>query len=163
MTTLTREELPKPNMGHPIHFLAFGMGAGCSPSAPGTMGTLMAVAFYLPLSMLSSFTVYAVITAVVVLAGIWICDWSAKDLGVHDHPGIVWDEIAGYLVTMLGAPFGLVWMAVGFALFRFFDIVKPWPISWIDKHVGGGFGIMLDDVIAGIAAMTCLQVIIHFV
>lgn len=157
MTTSAPEALPRPNLAHPLHFLAFGMGSGCSPKAPGTMGTLVAMVLYLPLSYLPSWW-YLAVTLLVILSGIWICDWSARQLGVHDHPGIVWDEIAGYLVTMLWAPSGLIWMLVGFVLFRLFDILKPWPIGWLDRRVGGGLGIMLDDVVAGIAAMVCIQV-----
>ena len=97
------------------------------------------------------------VTVVVALAGIWICGWSAARLGVHDHPGIVWDEIAGYLVTMTLAPAGLGWLVAGFVLFRVFDILKPWPIGWLDRRVGGGLGIMLDDLVAGIFAFCCLQ------
>jgi phosphatidylglycerophosphatase A len=158
MTTSKPETRAKPNLSHPVHFLAFGMGAGCSPKAPGTMGTLVAVAIYLPLSLLP-FWAYLATTLVVILAGIWICDWSARQLGVHDHPGIVWDEIAGYLVTMVAVPPGLLWILAGFVLFRFFDILKPWPISWLDKRVGGGLGIMLDDVVAGAAACACLHLL----
>jgi len=157
MTTSAPERLPRPKLSHPLHFLAFGMGSGCSPKAPGTMGTLVAMVLYLPLSYLPSWW-YLGVTILVILAGIWICDWSARQLGVHDHPGIVWDEIAGYLVTMLWAPAGFEWMLAGFILFRLFDILKPWPIGWLDRRVGGGLGIMLDDVVAGIAAMLCLQV-----
>ncbi len=157
MTTSGTERLPRPDLGRPLHFLAFGFGAGCSPKAPGTMGTLVAVALYLPLSHLS-LPFYAAITLAVALVGIPICGWSARQLGVHDHPGIVWDEIAGYLITMLGVPAGLPWMIAGFVLFRFFDILKPWPIRWLDRRVGGGLGIMLDDVVAGLAAWGVLQI-----
>lgn len=156
MTTSKADSLPRPDLRHPVHLLAFGFGAGLAPKAPGTFGTLVAVAIYLllvPLPLSS----YLLLTAVVVLVGVWICDWSSRRLGVHDHPGIVWDEIAGYLVTMIAAPRGLVWVLVGFLLFRLFDILKPWPISWLDRRVGGGLGIMLDDVIAGLAALGCLQ------
>ncbi len=156
MTTSATERRPRPDLGRPLHFLAFGFGAGCSPRAPGTMGTLVAVALYLPLSHLP-LPLYAAVTLAVALAGIPICGWSARQLGVHDHPGIVWDEIAGYLLTMLGAPAGLGWVVAGFVLFRLFDILKPWPIRWLDRRVGGGLGIMLDDLAAGVAAAACLQ------
>lgn len=96
---------------------------------------------------------------VVSLLGIWICGRSAEKLGVHDHPGIVWDEIAGYLVTMIAAPAGWVWIVVGFCLFRLFDIWKPWPIKKIDRGVESGFGIMLDDIIAGFFAFALLQLL----
>lgn len=153
--------LPKPSMGNPAHMLAFGFGAGCSPKAPGTMGTLLAVGIYLPLSRLP-LVAYGVVLAVVILVGIWICGKAAHDLGVHDHPGIVWDEIAGYLLTMLAAPEGWFWVVVGFVLFRLFDIWKPWPIGWLDLKVGGGLGIMLDDLVAALFAGLCLQGLAHW-
>jgi phosphatidylglycerophosphatase A len=145
-------------MGKWTHLLAFGFGAGCSPKAPGTMGTLLAIGFYLPLSHLP-LGLYALAVAAISVVGVWICDTASRDLGVHDHPGIVWDEIAGFLITMLAAPPGWLWIGIGFALFRLFDIWKPWPIGWLDRRVSGGFGIMLDDIVAGILAAICLQVL----
>lgn len=118
----------------------------------------MAVAIYLPLSHLPR-AAYIGVLVLVVVAGIWICGKAARDLGVHDHPGIVWDEIAGYLLTMLAAPVGWIWIAVGFGLFRLFDIWKPWPIGWLDRRVAGGFGIMLDDLVAGLLAALCMQLL----
>jgi len=155
-TTSDPKPLPRPVPGNIAHMLAFGLGAGCSPKAPGTMGTLLAVAIYLPLSQLP-LAAYALVLTVLILFGIWLCDKAARDLGVHDHPGIVWDEIAGFLLTMLGAPAGWQWIVVGFVLFRLFDIWKPWPIGWLDRRVGGGLGIMLDDLVAAIFAACCLQ------
>lgn len=95
-----------------------------------------------------------VVTSIV---GIAICDISAKRMGVHDHPGIVWDEFVGYWITMFLAPAGWMWIIIGFVLFRIFDILKPWPIRWLDRHVGGGFGIMIDDVLAGLFAFGVVQ------
>jgi phosphatidylglycerophosphatase A len=95
--------------------------------------------------------------------GVWCCDACAKNLGVHDHPGIVWDEVVGYLITMIAVPKTLLWVVVGFILFRFFDILKPWPISWIDKHVEGGMGIMLDDVLAAVFALIVIQIALYFI
>jgi len=106
---------------------------------------------------------YLGVTLVVTLVGVWLCDVTAKDLGVHDHPGIVWDEIAGYLITMIAAPSGWLWWLIGFVLFRLFDILKPWPIHVIDKGVDGGLGIMLDDVLAGLMALACLQLLAYFI
>jgi phosphatidylglycerophosphatase A len=143
-------------MANWTHLLAFGFGAGCSPKAPGTMGTLLAIGFYLPMSQLPLW-LYGAVLAVITVGGIWICDRASRDLGVHDHPGIVWDEIAGYLLTMFAAPAGWLWILVGFVLFRLFDIWKPWPIGWLDRRVSGGFGIMLDDLVAGLFASICLQ------
>lgn len=157
-TTSANRPLPRPVMGKWTHMLAFGFGAGCSPKAPGTMGTLLAIGVYLPLSHLAPIW-YASVLVLVVAVGIWICDQASRDLGVHDHPGIVWDEIAGYLLTMFAAPAGWLWIAVGFVLFRLFDIWKPWPIGWLDQRVPGGFGIMLDDLVAGAFAAVCLQLL----
>ena len=155
-STTSASALPKPDLGNWVHLLAFGFGSGCSPKAPGTMGTLLAVGIYLPLAQLP-LPLYLGVLAVVILLGIWLCDRGANDLGVHDHPGIVWDEIAGFLLTMVAAPAGGLWIIVGFALFRLFDIWKPWPIRWLDRRVGGGWGIMLDDLVAGVFAALCLQ------
>ncbi|HED38820.1 MAG TPA: phosphatidylglycerophosphatase A [Chromatiales bacterium] len=146
----------------PVNFVALGFGAGLSKYAPGTVGTLVAVPLYLllePLSLLA----YVVISVALTLVGIWLCDRSARTLGVHDHPGIVWDEIAGYLLTMIAAPSGWQWVVLGFILFRLFDIWKPWPIKAIDRKVDGGLGIMLDDVVAALFAWLVLYVIALFV
>jgi phosphatidylglycerophosphatase A len=126
-------------LGNVVHLLAFGLGAGCSPKAPGTMGTLVAVGLYLPLALLPP-AFYALVLAAVIGLGVWLCDRAARDLGVHDHPGIVWDGII-----------------LGFVLFRLFDVWKPWPIGWLDRRVSGGLGIMLDDLVAGVFAALCLQ------
>jgi phosphatidylglycerophosphatase A len=146
----------EPNWFNPIHLLALGFGSGAAPKAPGTCGTLVAVLIYWPLSQLSP-EHYLLMLLVTSVMGIYICGQTAKDLGVHDHGSIVWDEFVGFWITMFAAPVGWVWVVVGFVLFRFFDIIKPWPISWIDKNITGGLGIMLDDVIAGVMAAGVLQ------
>jgi phosphatidylglycerophosphatase A len=143
---------------HPVHFLAFGFGSGLSPKAPGTAGTIVAVVLYLLLAQLP-LTAYLLMLLMTFAAGIYLCDRSSKLLGVHDHGGIVWDEFVGYWITMLLAPSGWLWIVMGFFLFRLFDILKPFPINILDKHVDGGLGIMLDDVLAGIFACICLQLI----
>ena len=145
----------------PVHWLAFGFGSGCSQWAPGTFGTLAAIPVYLLLKD-TPLWLYLFITTLMFIIGIWLCEKTTKKLGVHDHPGIVWDEIVGYLVTMLAAPQGWLWIIIGFVLFRIFDILKPWPISIADRRIGGGFGIMLDDVIAGVFAFIVLQLIVYF-
>ena len=160
-TTSENEPLPKPSLGNITHRLAFGFGAGCSPKAPGTMGTLLAVGPYLLLSQLS-LPIYLAVLAVVIVVGVFLCDRASRDLGVHDHPGIVWDEIAGFLLTMVAVPPQWHWILAGFLLFRLFDIWKPWPIGWLDRRVQGGFGIMLDDLVAGVFAALCLQLLIAF-
>ena len=135
----------------PVLFMAFGFGAGLAPKAPGTVGTLVAVPLYLWLAQFST-PVYLAAVLVIALAGIGICGRAAARLGVHDHPGIVWDEFAGYLVTMIPASGSWISLLAGFILFRLFDIWKPWPISVADKKITGGTGIMLDDLLAGIPA-----------
>ncbi|HEY0635606.1 MAG TPA: phosphatidylglycerophosphatase A [Gammaproteobacteria bacterium] len=149
--------LKAPLLRDPVHFLALGFGSGLAPFAPGTLGTLAAVPLYLLLQPLS-LPIYVAVTALLFIVGVFICDLSARKLGVHDHPGIVWDEVVGYLVTMTAAPAGWHWLVVGFVLFRLFDILKPWPIRFIDQRVEGGFGIMLDDLLAGVMAALLLQV-----
>jgi phosphatidylglycerophosphatase A len=145
-------------MGNPIHFLALGFGSGLLPKAPGTYGTLAAIPIYLLLAPFSM-SVYLAVVIVMSLAGIYICGKAAEDAGVHDHGAIVWDEIVGFLITMFMVPLTWQSIVVGFILFRIFDIFKPWPISFIDKNVHGGLGIMLDDVLAGIAALACMHII----
>ena len=142
----------------PVHFLAFGFGSGLAPIAPGTFGTLAAVPLFLLMQPLS-ITAYLLITTLVCITGIWICGKSSSLLGVHDHSGIVWDEFAGFFITMIAAPPGWLWIVLGFVLFRLFDIWKPWPISLLDKNVDGGLGIMVDDIVAGIFASVALQII----
>lgn len=153
---------PKTIFSNPIHWLAFGFGSGLLPKAPGTWGTIVAIPLWY---LLSSLTLprYLLATLCLSIIGIWICEQSSKKLGVHDHPGIVWDEFCGYFVTMIALPATWQWALAGFVLFRFFDIVKPWPIKWLDTKVKGGFGIMIDDIIAGIFSLAILQFLYHYV
>ena len=139
----------------PVHLFAFGFGAGLMPRAPGTFGTLIAVPI-VAFVMQFGWTIHAAFAIAACVIGVYICGESARRLGVHDHPGIVWDEIAGFAVTMLAAPLDWRWLAAAFVLFRFFDIVKPWPIREADHSLAGGLGIMLDDVMAGVFAAAIL-------
>ena len=154
-----QKKLPARLLLNPAHFLSFGFGSGYMPAAPGTFGTLAAIPVFVLLSQLSTLN-YVVILSVMLLAGIYLCGYTSRALGVHDHKAIVWDEVVGYLITMLMTPPTLINMIVGFALFRLFDIWKPWPINLLDRHVHGGLGIMLDDVLAGIFAAIVLQLVI---
>lgn len=131
--------------------LAFGFGSGLSPKAPGTMGTLAAIPLWWLLAQLPLGT-YLIVVLIAAVAGIVICGRAADRLGVHDHGGIVWDEFVGFWIAMAALPVTWQSLILGFVLFRLFDILKPWPISWLDRRVSGGFGIMIDDVIAGLAA-----------
>lgn len=152
------QTIPAKFLLHPVYSPALGFGAGCSKYAPGTVGTLAGVLIYLPLQFLPWY-VYAVIVACLFLAGIYLCGETARALQAHDHPAIVWDEIVGYLATMLLAPSGWIWVILGFLLFRLFDIGKPWPVNRADKCVAGGTGIMLDDLIAAAYSWIFLQII----
>ncbi|MBL4827644.1 MAG: phosphatidylglycerophosphatase A [Spongiibacteraceae bacterium] len=149
-------------LSNPVHCLAFGFGSGLSPIAPGTAGTVVAVPLYLLLAHFSLW-IYVAVLVFAFLLGIYLCGKTADDLGVHDHPGIVWDEFVGYWITMLAAPIGWGWMLLGFVLFRVFDIWKPWPISWLDRRVTGGLGIMVDDVLAGFYALIIVQLVAYVI
>ncbi len=143
----------------PRHFLSFGFGSGLSPWAPGTMGTIAAIPPYILLSQLE-LVAYIVIVIAGFLIGIYLCDFSSQALGVHDHGGIVWDEFIGLWITMIAVPeLNWQWILTGFVLFRIFDIVKPWPVKLADKRIAGGFGIMIDDVLAGLYALGCMHAI----
>lgn len=154
-------KIPASYLRNPLHFLSLGFGSGLMPKAPGTFGTLAAIPVYLLIVDLPLW-IFLAITFVITVCGIYLCEYTSKALGVHDHSGIVIDEIAGYLITMIAIPFSWYWILLGFILFRIFDILKPWPISWLDKKVAGGLGIMLDDVVAGLFSLVCLHSIIWF-
>lgn len=145
----------------PKMLLAFGFGSGLSRIMPGTMGTLAAILPFLLIAQ-SPWWLYAIILIVTGVWGIQLCGYAADKLGVHDHPGIVWDEFVGFWLTMFLVPVSWTNLILGFVLFRFFDMAKPWPISIADKKVHGGFGIMLDDVLAGLGAWLCLQTYLRF-
>ncbi|NVJ57238.1 MAG: phosphatidylglycerophosphatase A [Vibrionaceae bacterium] len=156
--------LTRISLKNPWHLLATGFGSGLSPIVPGTMGTLASLPFYLLLAHLS-LPLYGLVVIASCVIGVKICQVTSDDMGVHDHGSIVWDEFAGMWITMLVVPmFGLAvfdwkWLATGFVLFRFFDMVKPWPIGWLDKRVHGGLGIMLDDIVAGVMAGVALYLV----
>lgn len=145
---------------NPVSLLAFGFGSGLSPYIPGTAGTLAAIPLYLLLAQLNLGS-YLAVTAVAFVVGIYICGRASRQLGVHDHGGIVWDEFVGYWLTMIAVPLTWYWVLLGFVLFRIFDMAKPWPIGWFDRRLEGGFGIMMDDVVAAIPAAACLQLALY--
>lgn len=149
--------LRKVAFGSPSGLLAFGFGSGLSPFAPGTMGTVAAIPFVFALKGLGE-TGYWIALVLLFMLGVALCGRVSKRLGVHDHGGIVWDEMVGYWLTVAFIPLQWEWLLAAFLLFRFFDIVKPWPIRQLDKKVGGGFGIMIDDVLAAVFAMIVLGV-----
>ncbi len=162
---------PRQVFSDPVLFLGFGFGSGLSPKAPGTAGTLMAMPLLvLALSLLES-SGFVLLTLLVIAVGVPICGVSSRRLGVHDHGGIVWDEFAGLFVTavpLLLFPVAgtepVSWLTLGLAFvwFRFFDVLKPWPIRYFDQHVHGGLGIMLDDLVAGVFAAAALWASLQF-
>ncbi len=169
----TTAPIPKPPreliLGTAEHLLAFGFGAGLSPKAPGTVGTLVGLPLFAVLCPLQ-WPAYLAATLLLFVAGCWICGESARLLGVHDHGGIVFDEIVGFLLA--AAPL-VVWrpgtaggwaagLLAAFLLFRLFDIWKPWPIRWLDRHVHGGLGIMLDDLLAAAFAAVPLAAALRY-
>ena len=136
-------------------FLAFGLGSGLSPFAPGTMGTLVAIPFIFPLRGLGVGGFWLALILLFLL-GVWLCGRVSQKLGMHDHGGIVWDEWVGFWLTAAFIPLTWPWLLAAFVLFRIFDILKPWPIRQLDKKVGGGFGIMIDDVVAALYSLLLL-------
>jgi phosphatidylglycerophosphatase A len=149
------ENLARRVLTDPVHILAFGFGTGLAPIAPGTVGSLLGVVlawFTRDMGLIPQIG----LAAGLFIAGIWICGESARRLGIHDHGGIVWDEIAGMYVVLIVAPMTLWAWILAFGLFRAFDIVKPWPIRDLDHRLGGGLGIMLDDLVAALYAALLL-------
>ncbi|MCW8918209.1 MAG: phosphatidylglycerophosphatase A [Gammaproteobacteria bacterium] len=142
---------------HPANLFALGFGSGLAPRAPGTFGTLAALPPYLFWLQGLSLPWFLAVIVLSFLLGIWLCDVTARDLGVHDHPGIVWDEFVGLWISCIALPTGWPWLLAAFVLFRFFDILKPWPIRWLDRKVPGGLGIMVDDLLAGLFALAVIQ------
>ena len=139
----------------PVHLLALGFGVGLVPVAPGTAATAaagLAGWWLMPLPLPAR----ATLVALLALAGIRICGESSRRLGTRDHPAVVWDEIVGFLAVSLVLPPEPLWWFAAFVLFRLFDIVKPWPVGYLDRRVGGGMGIMLDDLAAAGLAVACL-------
>jgi phosphatidylglycerophosphatase A len=157
------ERLKPSVLREPVHVLATGFGTGLSPWAPGTAGSLLAL---LPCWLIASFDAPSKLAIAVAAfaVGVWICGASAKRLGVHDHPAIVFDEIAAMLTIMLAVPArDIVELLIAFAFFRVFDIGKPWPIRDMDHRIGGGLGIMLDDQMAALYAAVCVIVTRHVI
>lgn len=154
-------------LAHPAGWLALGFGSGLSPVAPGTLGSLAALLPWFALRELA-LPLYASAVGLAFALGVWACGWALRAVRVEDPGCVVWDEFVGQWIAL--APLlvlpraGWVWILCGFILFRLFDIVKPWPVSWADRKIGGGLGVMLDDAIAGIyagLALIALQQLVH--
>jgi len=148
-------ELRRVALRTPTGLLALGLGSGLSRYAPGTAGTAAAVPFALLLKQLPA-PAFWVVLAVLFVAGVYLCGAASRMLGRHDPGNIVWDEMVGYWLTVALLPLTWTWWLAGFAAFRLFDILKPWPIRWLEQRLPGGLGIMLDDVVAAFYAMLVL-------
>ena len=153
-----RARSPVSLMRDPGHCLSLGLGSGCISRAPGTWGSLAGVLVY-GLFFWVSLPVYLALVVAGFMAGVYLCGRTARALGVHDDGAIVWDEFVGVWIALAFQPTGWMWIAGAFVAFRLFDIIKPWPISWLDRRVSGGMGIMVDDVLAGVYALLAMLVI----
>jgi phosphatidylglycerophosphatase A len=152
------QDLKKLNLANPLHLAAVGLGSGLAPKAPGTFGSLAAIPFLWLLAPLPVWG-YAAVLLLTFVFGVWCCQSASNAMGVHDHGGIVFDEFVGIWITFFALPLTWKVLLAGFLLFRFFDILKPWPIKWLDQKVEGGFGIMIDDVLAGLFALACMHLL----
>lgn len=150
-------------LSNPVHFCAVGFGSGLLRPAPGTWGTLVGCLLLLVVApwLGTQSWAYWLLCMVMALLGVYLCGRTARDVGVPDHGAIVWDEIVGIFVTLCFVPFSITALCIGFVLFRLFDILKPWPIAWLDARIHGGIGIMLDDLVAALYAGIILVLILR--
>ena len=159
MTTLNKTPF---NLSNPVHLLAVGFGSGLVKVAPGTFGSVAALIIYWPLTYLSQLA-FILVVLIASILGIYICGKTATDCGVHDHGSIVFDEFVGLWIALLLMPTNLIDILGIFLLFRSFDIIKPFPIGWLDKKISGGLGIMLDDILAGFFTLILYFVVKFFI
>jgi phosphatidylglycerophosphatase A len=144
---------------HPAHFIAFGLGAGLAPFAPGTWGTLLALPVYWLVSPVLDPIGYLMMVAVLLALGIWACEVTGRAIGVPDHGAMVWDETVAFLLVLFFVPATLPWQAAAFLLFRLLDILKPPPIRYYERTFRNGFGVMLDDLVAAFYTLIVFAVL----
>lgn len=163
MTTSREATIRQPDwrmlFSHPAHMFSLGFGSGLMPKGPGTAGTLVAFPLYWLLAPLMNDYLFLLLLLAAYLLGIWMCDVTGRALGVSDHGSIVWDEIVAFMLVLFFTPEGIYWQILAFALFRFFDIVKPQPIKHFDENMHGGAGVMFDDLLAAAYALLCMAFI----
>ena len=156
--------LERVTLRNPIHFLALGFGSGLLHPAPGTWGSLVGVIVGVLLLPWLGAKTFFILTALCFFLGIWLCERTSHDMGVHDHGSIVWDEIVAVFLVLLAVPeVSLFWCAVAFVTFRLFDILKPYPIRYFDEKLTNGFGIMVDDILAAGYSILVILVLAHFI
>jgi phosphatidylglycerophosphatase A len=160
--TLTPDLILRPSwrflLSHPAHLVAFGFGAGLAPVAPGTWGTLLALPVFMLVSPRLAPGEFLLMLVVLFALGVWACEVTGRAIGASDHGGMVWDETVAFLLVLFFVPATLPWQAAAFLLFRLFDILKPPPIRYYDQALKGGFGVMLDDLIAAAYTLLVLAV-----
>ena len=149
-------------MKHPLGWIAAGFGAGFSPKAPGTVGSLAALLPWWFLLRDLPMPAYLAVLAATFALGVWASHWTIRRTGIQDPSLVVWDEYVGMWIALAAAPAGWIWMAVAFVAFRVFDIAKPWPVGWADEALDGGFGAMADDALAGLYALAVVQALAVF-
>lgn len=148
-------------LAHPSHFIALGFGSGLAPKAPGTFGTLLGWLLFPALSWSMPDSMLLALLAVFFVGGVLAADRAGRALGVPDHGAIVWDEMVAIWLVLLFTPSTLVWQAMAVALFRFFDIVKPPPVRNVEAAFKGGFGVMIDDIVAAGYALLALAILVR--
>ncbi|OYW38706.1 MAG: phosphatidylglycerophosphatase A [Hydrogenophilales bacterium 12-61-10] len=145
-------------LAHPAHLIAFGFGSGLAPKAPGTVGTVLGwPLLWLIVAITPDLPTQLVLLLASFLLGVWACGKSGRALGVADHGGMVWDEVVAFALVLLFTPPGWLWAGLAFLLFRFFDIIKPWPIRLADRRLKNGFGVMFDDLLAAGYALAVIK------
>ncbi|ACX82381.1 phosphatidylglycerophosphatase A [Aggregatibacter actinomycetemcomitans] len=162
--TSSQHPLERVNLRNPIHFFALGFGSGLLRPAPGTWGSLVGVILGALLLPALGAKTFFILTALCFFIGIWLCERTSHDMGVHDHGSIVWDEIVAVFLVLLAVPqVSLLWCAIAFVTFRLFDILKPYPIRYFDEKLTNGFGIMADDILAAGYSIVVILVLAHFI
>ncbi|VTX67939.1 phosphatidylglycerophosphatase A [uncultured Aggregatibacter sp.] len=156
--------LERVTLRNPIHFLALGFGSGLLHPAPGTWGSLVGVIVGALLLPWLGAKTFFILIALCFFLGIWLCERTSHDMGVHDHGSIVWDEIVAVFLVLLAVPeVSLFWCAIAFVTFRLFDILKPYPIRYFDEKLTNGFGIMVDDILAAGYSILVILALAHFI
>lgn len=159
-STISRRPDARFLVAHPAHFIALGFGSGLAPRAPGTFGTLAALALYWLLALAMPPLAIAFLAVPLFFVGVWACGVTGRNLGADDHGALVWDEIVAFL-PLAALASGSLWLqALAFALFRLFDIWKPFPIRLFEARVKGGLGVMLDDLLAACYAYLVFALVI---
>ncbi len=144
---------------HPLGWIALGFGSGLFPKAPGTAGSLVALLLWFLLLMKLHWLAQIGVIVLACALGVWASAWAIKQIRISDPGYIVWDEFVGMWIALLALPGGIIWPFIAFIMFRLFDVFKPWPVSWADRQVKGAWGVMLDDILAGLLAALSIQAI----